>query len=181
MRAPDRQGIDCIRETFRRSDGCGARPKPSRTAGKRALDAQSKGENLTVTEQTFYSDAGLRAHCTRLGVSVDSDDSSPTLSGSIRLPRSLMPGTRTEKLPFPCHPLRHYAFLAEFDPPTPVQYWEQTCAADWTCDRTYRFEHRNRELHWYPITGLTDRLNPPAKPLDPFAVAARLLRERGVA
>lgn len=114
---------------------------------------------------------GLETH------DLDSDDEF-LLSGSVRLGRSVFAGTRTERLPFPCHPKRHYAFLAEFDPAVPLQYWEQTCEADWMCGRQYRFEHRHRVLRWYPILGLTDRMNRPAMPLDPFKVAARLLRER---
>jgi hypothetical protein len=94
-------------------------------------------------------------------------------AGSIRTAGRLVPGTRTERLPFPCHPRGKHAFLSEFDSATPVQYWEQTCMGASPCGREYRFEHRDRVLSWYPIHGLTNPLNPSAMPLDLLRVHAR--------
>ena len=52
MRAPDRQGIDCIRKpSAGLTDGLRRSTKAEPTAGKGALDVLSLRENLTVTEQ----------------------------------------------------------------------------------------------------------------------------------
>jgi hypothetical protein len=100
----------------------------------------------------------------------------PALAGELRISGSVLPGTRTEWLPFPCHP-REHAFLAELDPATPVQYWERTCGTE-GCGIEYRFEHRGRQIRWQPIVELTDPGSPQAVPLDRYKVEARLLRER---
>jgi hypothetical protein len=97
------------------------------------------------------------------------------LAGDLRISGSVLRGTRTEWLPFPCHP-RSHAFLADLDPTMPVQYWEETCATE-GCGMEYRFEHVGRHLSWYPIAGLTDPGSPQAVPLDPQRVEVRLRRE----
>jgi hypothetical protein len=99
------------------------------------------------------------------------------LIGELRIGGTVLPGTRTEWLPFPCHP-RHHAFLSALDPTMPVQYWEQTCRTE-GCGMAYRFEHSGRQIRWYPIVGLTDAGSPQAVPLDRYAVEARLEREQG--
>lgn len=97
------------------------------------------------------------------------------LAGELRISGSVLPGTRTEWLPFPCHP-REHAFLAELDPAGPVQYWELTCGFE-ACGIEYRFEHHGRQVRWQPIVGLTDAASPQAVPLDRYKVEARLRRE----
>lgn len=101
-----------------------------------------------------------------------------TLSGSVRSSGSVVPGTRTEHLPFPCHPTRHQAILADFDLAIPSQFWEQSCDPEQVCGRQFRFEHRDRQLIWSPIHGLSDPIHPSAMPIDLSIVAARLTRER---
>jgi hypothetical protein len=99
------------------------------------------------------------------------------LSGSVRSGGSVVPGTRTEHLPFPCHPKRRQAILADFALATPSQFWEQSCDPEQVCGRQFRFEHRGRQLMWIPINGLSDPISPSAMPIDPSMVAARLVRE----
>lgn len=100
------------------------------------------------------------------------------LSGSVRSGGSVVPGTRTEHLPFPCHPTRHQAILADFDSATSSQFWEQSCDPEQVCGRQFRFDPRDRQLRWSPIDGLSDPIHPSAMPLDPYIVAARLTRDR---
>lgn len=102
-------------------------------------------------------------------------DPARRLVGDLRLGGSFLPGTRTEWLPFPCH-RRGHAFLADLDPTSRVQYWEQTCPAD-GCGMQYRFEHTGRQVRWHPIDGLTDAGSPQALPLDPAQVEARVWYE----
>jgi hypothetical protein len=99
------------------------------------------------------------------------------LVGDLRIGGSVLRGTRTEWLPFPCHP-GDRAFLADLDPALPIQYWEQMCTAT-GCGMTYRFEHSGRLIRWYPIVSLTAAGTAPALPLDRIGVEARLRRERG--
>jgi len=100
------------------------------------------------------------------------------LTGSVRSGGSVIPGTRTEHVPFPCHPTRHQAILADFDLANPSQFWEQSCDPEQVCGRQFRFEHRDRQLMWSPIHGLSDPMHPVALPIDPHMVTARLTRER---
>jgi hypothetical protein len=100
----------------------------------------------------------------------------PRLVGSVRIGRGILPGTRTERLPFACHPRAQPAFLAGFDPTVPLQYWEQNCRSE-GCHTHYRFEHDGRLLRWYPIRRLTDPTSRPAVPLDRTMVTARLVQE----
>ena len=97
------------------------------------------------------------------------------LVGDLRISGSVLRGTRTEWLPFPCHP-REYAFLADLDPTIPVQYWEQKCGAK-GCGMEFRFEHVGRHIRWHPIVELTDAGSPQAVPLDRDRVEARLPHE----
>ena len=99
------------------------------------------------------------------------------LVGDLRLSGSVLRGTRTEWLPFPCHPRKH-AFLAGVDLSMPIQYWEQTCGTE-GCGMEYRFEHTGRQIRWHPIVGLTDAGAPQAIPLDRHKVEARLRHENG--
>lgn len=109
---------------------------------------------------------------------VTRDDERPDarLVGSIRVGRSIFPGTRTERLSFACHPGAQRVFLAGFDPSMARQYSEQTCYVE-ACGTQYRFEHDGRVVRWYPIRGLTDPAGHPAVPLEAQMVTARLIQE----
>jgi len=105
------------------------------------------------------------------------EDRARRLVGDLRISGSVLRGTRTETLPFPCHP-QEQAFLADFDPARPVQYWEHPCGRK-GCGTVYRFEHTGRQIRWEPIAGLTHPEAPHALPLNGDEVDRRLRREQG--